>query len=61
MSLKNNIDIHTIFDDVQQLSDVYRSLLVINDAVASGKLKDFTTKVELTDTEIKVIYNLPQY
>ena len=61
MSLTADIDIHELYDDVQQLSDVYRSLLVINDAVASGKLKDFTTKVELTDTEIKVIYNLPQY
>lgn len=61
MSLKSNIDIHEIYDYVQTLSDIYRSLLVINDAVASGKLKDFTTRVDLSDNEIKVIYNLPQY
>lgn len=61
MSLTANIDIHELYDDVQQLSDIYRSLLVVNDAVASGQLKDFSTQVKLTDTTIDVIYNLPEY
>lgn len=61
MSLSTNIDIHEIYDLTQTLSDVYRSLLTINDAVASGQLRDFSTKVELSDTELKIIYNLSFY
>lgn len=61
MALNVNIDVHELYDDVKQLADVYRSLLVINDAVASGKLKDFTTAIDLSGNNIKVIYNLPFY
>lgn len=61
MGLAKNIDLTQVYDLVKELSDIYRNLLVTNDAVATGKLKDFTTAVQVSETELKIIYNLPFY
>lgn len=61
MGLASNINLTQVYDLTKQLADLYRNLLVVNDAVATGKLKDFTTAVEVTETELKIIYNLPFY
>lgn len=61
MSLTKDMDITYVYDLVNTLAQGYRTLLVVNDKVATGKLKDFTTRVEITDDNLKVIYNLPEY
>lgn len=44
---------------VGQIADQYRKRL--KDVRASGKLEDFTTDIEITDTKFKVIFNLEDY
>jgi hypothetical protein len=44
---------------VDQIADQYRKRL--KDVRASGKLEDFTTDIEITDTKFKVIFNLEDY
>lgn len=56
-----NVDLTQVYNLTKQLADMYRNLLVTNNAVATGKLKDFTTAVEVTETELKILYNLPFY
>jgi hypothetical protein len=61
MGLQSNINLTQVYDLTKQLADLYKSLLVANNAVATGKLKDFTTAVQVSETELKIIYNLPFY
>lgn len=61
MGLDKNVDLTQVYTLVKELSDIYRNLLIVNDAVATGKLKDFTTAVQVSETELKIIYNLPIY
>lgn len=59
--LDNNIDITSVWDLADELATVYRNLLVINDAVASGQLKDFAYEVKVEPTKLTVSYKLPKY
>ena len=59
--LDNNIDITSVWDLADELATVYRNLLVINDAVASGQLKDFAYEVKVEPTKLTVLYKLPKY
>lgn len=61
MGLDKSVNLVQVWNLVKELSDIYRNLLVVNDAVATGKLKDFTTAVQVSETELKIIYNLPLY
>lgn len=55
------LDENRIKELVEQLAQIYRDNIEQAGAVATGKLKEFTTSIESDNTGLSVYYTLPHY
>ncbi len=60
-TLDNTFDVTKLYDLTKQLADLYRNELININAVASGKLVNFTTGIDWDGEKLNVYFNLPHY
>lgn len=59
--LSNIVDVTRLYDYVKELADLYRDNLQNCDAVASGRLINFTYHIEFQQNSLRVFFDLPEY
>lgn len=61
VEMTKDIDVTKLYDLVNKLANLYRNELININAVASGKLVNFTRDIDWDGTKFTVSFNLPDY
>lgn len=61
VEMTKDIDVTKLYDLVNKLANIYRNELININAVASGKLVNFTREIDWDGTKFTVSFNLSDY